>query len=76
MYTLNLYSTLGDHIGRHRRIDTAAKQTHCSATYTGRKATGARLRRPVDISGQITHLNINSIFRLVYIDLTGGVRIC
>ena len=69
MDTLNLQSPFGHHIGRHRRINAAGKQTHSSAAHTGGQAPSAGLSRAVDVGRKIPHLHIHGVLRMVHIHL-------
>ena len=69
MNGFHLHATLRHHIGRHGGIDAAGEQHHRPSADAGGQAARTRFGGAVDIGGQIPHLHVHGVLRVMDIYL-------
>ena len=73
MNGLHLHAPLRHHIGRHRGIDAAGEQHHRPSANAGGQAARSRFGGAVDIGGQVPHLHVHGVLRVMDVHLHPGV---
>ena len=69
MNSLHLHAPLRHHIGRHGGIDAAGEQHHRPSADAGGQAARTRFGGAVDVGGQIPHLHVHGVFRVMHVHL-------